>query len=107
MKHSKYYFEIGNDEYCYSLNFFQESLSWNSEILLRLAKREARDYQGVWCAWEGESFERRNNDCGLSCNGYKPRNGKGGICKHQTTCYRPVGQILSLTKNGLAIKEKK
>ena len=37
--------------------------------------------------------------CGKQCEGYQPRNGKSGICRHWRHCYEP-GDEYTLNVNG-------
>ncbi len=32
--------------------------------------------------------------CGKSCDGYEPRNGKSGRCKHHSHCYEPGEEVV-------------
>lgn len=103
----KFFFEVmeagsvSGEEFCFPLDWLQDRLrEGETEIRLQEAKSDVNG-PGMWCAREGEAFERGSNDCGRQCPGYAPRNRKGGICKEQTFCRIPVGPVLILTVNGL------
>jgi hypothetical protein len=42
-----------------------------------------------WCRHHREAGESGDGMCGRHCNGYAPRNGKNGRCKHHTHCHEP------------------
>lgn len=96
------YFEQDGEEFCYPLEDHIATLEFaeNNEIILFEAVRDFGG-DGMWCMQEGEVVYRGENDCGRMCHNYKPRNGKNGICKELTWCFKQTGKKFKLTKNGL------
>ena len=94
----KYYFASKDDEMCYSMNYFKELMEYEGfdEIELIKAKRYyGEDY--FWCKEFYTFEERSDNDCGKWSDGYAPRNGKSGCCKHYSLIfYEPSDKIFKL-----------
>jgi hypothetical protein len=44
------------------------------------------DYVGV----------KSDGECGKICDGYTPKNGKSGMCRHQAKCYEPTGEPITI-----------
>ena len=99
MKKEKMYFEEGNWENCYPLDYFRDDLGDDGVVLNEAVIDIGGD--GAWCKVAGEAIERDDSGCGKDCDDYKPRNGKSGMCKHQTFCYTNTGKTFLLTKDGL------
>lgn len=98
MKREKFYFGEGDDEHCFQLDYFKDKVGFGvEEIILYEAKRDIGG-EGAWCVVEGEAIERGSSDCGQNCGQYKPRNGKNGMCKHQTWCFEKTGKKFRLHK---------
>lgn len=98
----KYYFELGNEENCYPLDFFKDELKYHDDekIMLRLAKREYHN-GFYWCSKNGECGESGDGACGLECQDYKPRNGKSGRCVYHVNTSTETDEEFILTKEGL------
>lgn len=76
----KYYFRDEDEEYCYSLNKFDEGTK------LRLAVPDkSKDH--FYCRAIGEVCMTEDNPCGKQCEDYEPKNGTSGMCKHKTFCH--------------------
>ena len=53
------------------------------------------------CGWVDEPTENEGDTCGRICDGYTPRNGKSGICKHKRRTYREGKKVfVELPKGG-------
>jgi hypothetical protein len=103
---SKYYFikeeEGAEMEFCYPLDVILKGMieDENSTLTIYQAKRiTGEDY--FFCKEFQEITEKDGETCGANCSEYKPRNGKGGICKSWGYCYEPVGDALILTIDSL------
>ena len=83
----KLYFHELDDECCYHLDSILDYMKENeiSELKIFEAKRETgSDY--FYCKYYDCAAEK-NGECGKMCDGYQPRNGKSGICRHTGYCY--------------------
>lgn len=98
----KYYFCEDFDERCYGLHHFEDMIASGEydEFRLKGARLEING-DGFYCQYHCEVFERGCSDCGILCSGYKPRNGKSGICVSYRNCYEITNDTFLLTKNGL------
>lgn len=94
-KMSKFYFLHKNDLNCYTKEAILERIKREglTEIEVEGAKRETgTDY--FYCSHYGEVGEKGN--CSNGCDGYSPRNGKAGCCRHFGFCYVPDGNKTTL-----------
>lgn len=99
---AKKYFTEEDSEFCYEESFYQDLMKEEglTEIEVFEAERETgSDF--FWCREYGAAFEKSDNACGVSeCESYTPRNGKNGICKHNSYCYTPIKKVtLKLNTN--------
>lgn len=88
----KFYFTGNDSELCWELKFLLSQAKENglSEIeLIEAIPDKSKDY--FFCKWIGDVSE--SGSCGYKCDGYEPRNGKSGICKHKTFCYEKGGKV--------------
>ncbi len=61
-----------------------------------------RKSPAFWCKFHDEISEKGQDHCGKECDGYSPRNGKSGICKHYRNPYIPRdGEKIVLTLNDM------
>jgi hypothetical protein len=77
---TKYYFSIGEEENCYTLDYHLDSAK--DKELTEIELYEAIPYKDpnyFWCSEVGEVGEK--GECGKMCDYYKPKNGKNGICQ--------------------------
>lgn len=90
MSRPKLYFRNEDSEECYTLDWHLEDA--RDEELEKIELFEAipdKDKRYFYCrsfsevCEVGQDFE----PCGNGCDGYEPRNGKFGICKHKTHCH--------------------
>lgn len=66
------------------------------EIVLYPAKRDLSG-PGFFCQKYNEVGERgKDSGCGKLCDGYAPRNGKNGICKHWRHCYEAIDEPITV-----------
>lgn len=92
---AKKYFEFEDADFCYTEDYFLDKMREEglTEIDVFEAERETgTDY--FWCREHGTAFEKGHDTCGVNnCESYEPRNGKSGICKHNSYCYTPVKKV--------------
>ena len=50
---------------------------------------------GFWCHKYHDIYMRNEGTCGRFCNGYKPRNGISGICKHWGHTFVGTGEMIT------------
>lgn len=96
---NKKYFDSEEGERCYNLDYWKEFLLESNEDELNLfeAERETgTDY--FYCKEYGGVGLKSDSGCGISCDGYKPLNGKSGRCKHSGNCYTLSGKQITLVK---------
>lgn len=103
----KRYFDNEDEGSCYGLSYFKELLKETGENEMRL-------WEGVielgvdhfWCAEYEEAGLKSESECGSGCEGYSPRNGKNGRCKHSKNCYFPCDEyILKLEGKKFTLKK--
>lgn len=100
-KTEKLYFEIGQEEMCYPLSWFEDRIKEGDMVIyLKEAKRDFKS--GImWCSIEGDFIEKGDGTCGKHCQSYEPRNGKSGRCRRLDNTFEPFGLTLILTNEGL------
>ncbi len=89
---SKKYFIHKEDETCGDIEVVKDFMRFNkmTELEVFQAKRDVgSDFFFCKDVWEvGEKGE-----CGKGCASYSPRNGKNGICRHNSTVYEIGNKI--------------
>ena len=95
---AKMYFLKGNEDVCYTLEYWRDYLLYNKlkEIELYIAKRETGT-EYFYCKEFGE-IGSVNESCGRVCSKYLPNNGKNGRCKHYGYCYEPLTDKIIVLK---------
>lgn len=101
----KYYFAKGFDwdeANCYTLDYWREYLKDNEmdEIALIEATPD-KDKDHFYCREFGYicgSTSDDDNPCGRHCEGYDPKNGKSGCCRHRTHCYETTDKEITLKR---------
>ena len=90
---------------------FDEETAWRKSDIIEQMKDEGIEsitvskavrsiHEGFfWCNWSYSACVAESETCGKFCNGYIPRNGKSGICRHWRHCYEP-GDEYTLNVNG-------
>jgi hypothetical protein len=94
----KFYFRVGDEEYCYTKKYWKEFMKENSldSIELVEAKRDCGN-EYFYCRFHHE-VGMVGEGCGKQCDAYKPRNGKNGRCVHSGYCYET-------TENKIILKQ--
>lgn len=82
----------GDGEGVYPLSYFKKlAKSEDQEIIIYECERSKATYF-MLCNWAWELVKK--GDCGKFCNGYSPRNGKSGNCKHNGLVYDAIGDAI-------------
>lgn len=82
----KLYFSKLHPEFCYPLEHHKrimEEQGLTKMVVCEAARETKTGY--LYCKLYDEPGTKGN--CGKSCKGYKPNNGKNGRCKHYGYCY--------------------
>jgi hypothetical protein len=84
----KYYFKPHDDEFCYPLSVIKSEMEEDGidQMTVTLAQREI-DSDCFFCQYHQEALLKEDGTCGRHCEGYQPRNGNSGICRHWGFCY--------------------
>lgn len=98
--------------------YFQEDgehgrlISWHLDYMRENGIPEMKVYEGepeydtdhFYCKEYFEVGLKSEGSCGKICEGYAPRNGKSGRCKHSTHCYDITDRVkvLRLTDQEIA-----
>lgn len=83
-----FYFDSLDAEMCYPLSHHKDNMRFDGvteKVLYRAKPMPLSD--GFWCKEYDEVGEDSKDCCGLQCDGYAPRNGKSGRCRHHRHCY--------------------
>lgn len=98
---SKYYFyaEELDAEMCHGIEYWQDVADFEERpIELYEAKPEyGTDY--FYCSNYYFVGIKSDSDCGKLCEGYNPRNGKSGRCKHSNSCYTATDKKITVYPN--------
>ena len=92
---SELYFYHKDFEYAEPLWQIKDKMRINSvsEHTVYLAEK-SKDRDAFYCTHYGEVGLKSEGGCGKICEGYQPRNGKRGMCKHQRPTYEPSDETL-------------
>lgn len=83
MKKSKFYFQSEDAEICWPLEYHLDIARFEGVYSVELFEAIPTKLSGwFWCKHIAEVGE--DGYCGKVCNGYKPRNGKSGMCKYRS-----------------------
>lgn len=108
MSHKLYFASNIDDERCYTLPAIVEMMKEHdlSETEIQPAQKDAI-YDGIFYCKHFDTIGE-DGECGTICEGYEPRNGKSGICKHKGHCYEPSEKAftLKLVKGKPVVREK-
>ncbi|MGI9535131.1 MAG: hypothetical protein ACR2NW_09280 [Thermodesulfobacteriota bacterium] len=90
----QYYFKSKEAELCYTLEYSKGIMEIEEREEMMLYKAKKQDVEGMFWCKEYEMPGEKNEFCGRECQGYKPRNGKSGICTHYSTrFFEPSDEI--------------
>lgn len=95
MKKQKSYFSDTEEEWTYSLDYHIEQAkeAGLKEIKLYEPVRD-KNSDAFGCAKYWFVGLKGEDNCGKICEGYEPRNGKSGICKHHRYTYEKGEAII-------------
>lgn len=91
---SKKYFINEDDERCYTLSSIRELVDEVTEVVVIEAEPEY-DTEHFFCSHFDE-VGMKDESCGTNCEGYSPRNGKSGRCRHSNNCYIPTDKTKTI-----------
>lgn len=100
-----YYSTSTDAEMCYPYEHFKElakDMFTDDPDLKEIILYEWNYVRGTgtfWCTEVGEGFESSEDQCGMACDFYEPRNGKNGICKHHRSPMDLNGQRVVIRRN--------
>jgi len=86
----KLYFALSiDDERCYTLDSIVDQMKYNnlSETEIKSAVKDSSVTGYFYCKYYDSVGESIDGECGKHCDGYDPRNGKSGNCRHKGSCY--------------------
>ncbi len=91
------FFFRDDDDTCYTLQSQIDYMIDNfiNEMDLWLAERET-NVPYFFCKHFGECGDKSESGCGKLCEGYNPRNGKSGVCKHYGYTYEKTDRCFTL-----------
>lgn len=90
---NKFYFLNQDSENCFSKEYFLNYAKENNLQELTLFEAVKEKVQGFFYCKELESAGEEGS-CGKICEGYAPKNGKSGMCKHKTNFHTPGKKII-------------
>jgi hypothetical protein len=92
---SKLYFQDQHSEWCMSLKWIKNDMIDDgiAEQTVIVAQK-CSDPDPFYCGHYGAVGLKSEGGCGRICEGYQPRNGKRGMCKHQRPTYEPSDETL-------------
>ncbi len=94
---AKMYFQKGDDEVCYSIDYWKDYLLDNELKSIELFGAERETGTGYFYCKEFQEVGQINEGCGKICHKYKANNGKNGRCKHYGYVYGCTSKLLILT----------
>lgn len=85
------------DSSCWKLDAHIDYMLFNgiAQMDLFLAERET-NASYFFCKHFGECGDKSEGGCGKRCEGYKPRNGKSGVCKHYGYTFEQTDRCFTL-----------
>lgn len=89
-------------EFCGTRQFWIEKmkeLELDKLTLIGMKVEYRTEY--FWCTHFSEIFLKDENNCGIVCKGYQPRNGKSGRCRFNSNSYEPTNEEFLLKNNKL------
>lgn len=90
----KFYFRTENDECCYTLEYHLIDAKDEGLTEIELFEAEKETVEGMFYCREADA-QTEEGFCGKQCEGYDPRNGKSGMCKHKQNHFYTPGKKVS------------
>lgn len=101
----KLYFDNADEGVCNPLSHYKEILEDGDTMELWEGVREIGE-DHFWCSEFQEIGIKSESECGSSCSGYSPTNGKSGRCRHSKNTYFPADKYI-LERHGKKFNFKK
>lgn len=104
MKANHYFREAdGDGDFSETLAEHIKYMEENKLPMLKIYKAERQLGTGTFYCNEYQEWGEVGDSCGKSCDGYKPRNCKSGICQHHRFPYAPsnIATILTIDTKGV------
>lgn len=92
---TKLYFQK-HEESCYPLQYHIEYMKTYGLKTLEIFKAKRERCTDYFFCKKYDSISEKQNSCGRFCEGYKPRNGKAGICTHYGYVYEQTEKSVTL-----------
>jgi TPP-dependent pyruvate/acetoin dehydrogenase alpha subunit len=91
---SKLYFDQQLD-FCYPMKHIKAYMQEAGIEQMKVTRAEkSHNKDDFFCSEFREFGSKSLGGCGKICEGYQPRNGKRGMCKHQRPTYEPSNETL-------------
>lgn len=97
----KRYFDNADEGSCYGIEYFKELMKETDEDKMELWLGVIEtDVDHFYCSHFSEIGLKSEGGCGKGCEGYAPRNGRNGRCKHSNNTYFPADKYILEMKDG-------
>ena len=93
MSKPKLYFASERDEYCYPLAYHMADTKKDGLEEIELVEADRDSIDSVFYCGEYMGIGE-DGDCGFKCDGYSPKNGKSGMCRHRSNVLYEHGKIV-------------
>lgn len=93
----KLYFNQSSPDFCYPIDYWYQQMK--DEGLTKMSLIEAKldpNKDLLFCKHYQSCGLKSEGGCGKFCEGYKPKNGKWGMCRHQGKCYEPTEKMITI-----------
>lgn len=91
----KFYFQSKDSELCYPLEYHMEKCIGTT---IELFEAVPTKFDGMMYCKKFESVGEDGN-CGRICDGYEPRNGRSGMCKHRSNTMYECGEKVTFKRD--------
>jgi TPP-dependent pyruvate/acetoin dehydrogenase alpha subunit len=93
---TKLYFDEKLD-FCYTMQQIKDYMhATGIEQMTVTVAEKSHNKADFFCSEFRQFGSKSLGGCGRICEGYQPRNGKNGMCKHQRPTYEPSDETLIL-----------
>ena len=84
-------------EMCYPLSYWQNYAKEHETPVHLVEAVIVTGSDFFFCKAYFEAGLKSESECGKDCEGYEPRNGRNGRCKHSAHCYEQGEKRINLT----------
>jgi hypothetical protein len=88
---TKYYFRTPDDDLCYKLSYHLSYAKEEGLKEIELYEAIKEDVPGYFFCRDVDA-PAEDGDCGKKCDGYTPKNGKSGMCRHRMNKFYAIGE---------------